>query len=234
MARLKLPRNSTPLTLYQHSIYPTEKCPLSQECSNGEHHSSQGAPLSLWWRYEVQRKALCPNKGPSELFPEGVPEWEESHVLRARLKHCRGAPTFLSHGSTIGWQTSGGRGLAFLALLICLLTGHLKGFMVETWELLFLWPHSESEAFLQWTSHLSSNLYPSSSLHRPRTLIQMWLRCPVTDISVFYNAFIGARATESWALYWSAWKSLYAPAFPKQTEHPPQWCPVYCSRQKLP
>lgn len=129
MVRLKLPKNSTSLTLYQHSIYPTEKCPLSQECSNGGHHSSQGAQLSLWWRYKVQKEALCPHKGPSEWLPEGAPEWEGSQVLRARLKHCKGVHNFLSHGRSVGGlRTSGGRGLAFLTLLICLLTGHLRGF----------------------------------------------------------------------------------------------------------
>lgn len=33
MGRVKVPRNSTSLTLYQHSIYPTQKCPLNQESS---------------------------------------------------------------------------------------------------------------------------------------------------------------------------------------------------------
>lgn len=74
---------------------------------------------------------------PREWVPEGTPEWEECGVLRARLKHGKDVHSFLSQGRAMGWQASGGRGFAFLALPIHLLTGHLKGFTLEASELLF-------------------------------------------------------------------------------------------------
>jgi len=115
MTRLKLPKNSTSLTLYQQSIYPTEKCPQSPECSTGGHHSRQGAQLFLWWRYRVQKEALCPHKEPREWLLKELQSGSSPRFSEPYKSILQGCSHFL-----LTWKgmASGGRGLAFLALMI--------------------------------------------------------------------------------------------------------------------
>lgn len=90
-----------------------------------------------------------PTQGTQWMAP-----WRKSRRRRITasqrlIKSLQGCSYLLLIQKGHGWQTSGMRGLACLALLICSWAGDQKGFRVGTW--LFHWLHSDLKVLVQWT-----------------------------------------------------------------------------------